>query len=162
MTDFTALEAALAAWQDSRNEDDRVKAQQAFESLPLGHQNLILDDATVGRLEGGDLLECIWQSWHGDEATTWLKELQQCRLTMSDTESLGIGIYDDLEQLAHSVLSDPQSCHYGSRLWVQEGNVLGAQQVSSCTARFGTRSSKMQSTITCRAASGLGVCRLAG
>jgi hypothetical protein len=127
----TALEAALAAWQQSRSGCDLIQAQEEFGRLPLGLQNLILDAATVARRSRYSALQCMWRSWHGFEATTWLDELRLCGVMRpSQLDSRIWDIDPNLAYLAQSVLLDPQSCHYGSRLWMHNGEVLGWQQVS--------------------------------
>jgi hypothetical protein len=135
MLDITALEAALAAWQQSSDEAERIKAQEEFERLPLGHQHLILDVATVGGRCDYDALKRIWRSWHGDEAATWLDELSLCgALEPSIWDSKTCCLTPGFQNVAHSILLDPQSRHYGSRVWVQGGVVFGWQQVSASQA----------------------------
>jgi hypothetical protein len=159
MLDTSALETALAAWQQSGNEDDKIKVQQKFERLPLGHQNIILDAATVGRGYGYDVLERILQSWHGDEAATWIIELQLCRVmgpvqTRYGDDGYLFHIHPELADVAQSVLRDPQSCHYGSRVWVEygrvrDGEVCGWQQVSAFYVFFQASSCVMVLKFIC-------------
>lgn len=135
MADLGAFKAAVTAWHESKDEASRAEALRLFDTLELGQQEIILYLATVARPNWAhsSMFGRAWQRWYGDNVNTWLTELQQCGLA---TLPSGFQVLEPpLAELACSIVQDPDSRYYGSRVWVQDGVVLGAQKVSTANRR---------------------------
>ncbi|WIA38694.1 hypothetical protein OEZ86_001996 [Tetradesmus obliquus] len=131
MADSGAFRAAVTAWHERQDESSRAEALRLFDDLEPWQQESILDFASVAPVEqiyyDQAAFGSIWQRWPGVDSEAWFSELQQRGLAVTDhCNSLGLTI--PLAELAWSILLDPHSRHSGSRLWVQDGVVKGAQE----------------------------------
>jgi hypothetical protein len=134
MPNLGVLKTALEAWQQrppQRLADKRSQALQLFNFPEQGQQQIVLDIATVGQQLLPHSIKPAWRCWHGDTACdTWLSELQRCGLVWSEAWAC-YKLNSPLAEVAHIILQDPTSGHYGSRLWVQDGKLVGSREVST-------------------------------
>jgi hypothetical protein len=103
--------------------------------LPLQQQGMFLDAATVLRGQQESLALATWRAWHGPEASSWLRQLQQRSLVDVDDRGC-LQMHDVIAARARGILLDPhwgpdglRGYQYGSRVWLQGGKVQGVQQV---------------------------------
>jgi hypothetical protein len=120
------LADALAAWKHQRQQLPRLAYQgdvlRPFEDLPDGLQNVVLDLATVAAVDQ-DGFRPVWKCLYGKYADEWLFGLALCGLDGDET----------LMDMARSMVQDQalRSKYYGSRLWLQNSTLVGAQQVTT-------------------------------
>lgn len=137
MADLGAFKAAVTACRERQDEGSRAEALRLFDALEPWQQESILDFATVASVHELNFEQTafgsVWQRWPGVDSEAWFTELQQCGLAVTDPDDLHntCGLIAPLAEMARSILLDPQSRYFGSRLWMQNGVVNGAQQVSS-------------------------------
>jgi hypothetical protein len=106
--------------------------------------SMFLDAATI--LRGRTLRTAmdVWTAWHGPAAAAFFKELTTRCLLRVDRE-FGIWrtdmlvVHDVLVVLGRGVvLSETPGLegHWGSRVWVEGGKMVGRQQVGPCSGAF--------------------------
>jgi hypothetical protein len=104
---------------------------------PVG-VSMFLDAATI--LRGVPLEEAmaVWTAWHGAAAAAFFNELTRRCLLGVDAWGLLL-MHDVLVVLGRGlVLSETPGLesHWGSRVWMEGGNVVGRQQVGPCSCAF--------------------------
>jgi hypothetical protein len=91
-------------------------------------KNMFLDVATVLRRKSYFRAEAAWIGWHGDCAPKLFADLKR-RCLVEVNEDGQLEMHDLLVELGRAIIMDPKSEHYGSRLWVNGGEVIGCKQV---------------------------------
>jgi hypothetical protein len=130
------VQGALAALRQGiagGDSEGRLKGVLLYSlaGLGAGELNMFLDAATI--LCGRPLEEAmaVWTAWHGPAAATFFKELtRRCLLGVDARGELAM--HDVLVVLARGVvLSETPGLegHFGSRVWVEGGRVVGRHQV---------------------------------
>jgi hypothetical protein len=100
--------------------------------LSKSHVSMLLDVATILRDEPLELVMAVWREWHSAAATTYYKDLarrclleadEEGKLVMHDVLAAALG----RDVILHSKPGLEE--HFGSRVWVQDGKVMGLEQV---------------------------------
>jgi hypothetical protein len=95
--------------------------------------SMFLDVATILRGQPLELVMAVWTAWHGKAAVTFYKDLVRRSLLGADANGMLV-MHDVLVALGRGVILQQKpglAVHFGSRLWVQDGEVVGAEQVTS-------------------------------
>jgi hypothetical protein len=130
------FQAAVAAWHENGNDSSRLNAVHPFNNLEVWQQEIILDLVTVSGHMRRDTFLRVMEYAHDTAASGWIAALQQHGLVVPHPEefpSAPLIANPSLTRWARSILQDPHSRHYGSRLWVEGGSdsrIVGAQEVS--------------------------------
>jgi hypothetical protein len=130
----------LAAEQQ---QDSNAQALPLFDQLPLGQQNMLLDLASVDQSNYADSqLLSIWRTWHGQQADQWLREVQQAQPGSPPVHGLLVRRCRLLDAIGMStvpelITDNPNSPHYGSRIWVSDGSFVGGHEVRAWLAALG-------------------------
>jgi hypothetical protein len=110
-------------------EDKEVKGllQHFWGRLDIEQQNMFLDVATVLRHQQYDTVRAVWAGWHGKRAVLLFQDLE--RRCLVQVESGRLEMHDLLVELGRAKVLDLEDKHCGSRLWVQDGKVVGCREV---------------------------------
>jgi hypothetical protein len=95
------------------------------------HISMFLDVATILRGQPVDVVMAVWTAWHSPAAVTFYKNLVRRNLVDADEEGKLV-IHDVLVALGRGIILHSKPGleeHFGSRLWLQDGKVVGAEQV---------------------------------
>jgi hypothetical protein len=104
---------------------------------PVG-VNMFLDAATILRGWPREVAMAVWTTCHGPAAAAFFKELTRRCLLGVDSEG-DLVVHDVLVVLGRGVvLSETLGLerHWGSRVWMEGGEVVGRQQVGLCSSAF--------------------------
>ena len=99
--------------------------------LSTRQTNMFLDVATILRGRPKAMAMAVWTAWHGRAAHADLSELSRRCLLGEDASGLLV-MHDVLVVLGRGVIVEKKRNfeeHYGSRLWVEDGKVVGCEQV---------------------------------
>jgi hypothetical protein len=144
-----ALEqGALAALQQGiTGGDSEVRLRgvllHSLAGLSSAEVNMFLDAATIMRGWRLQRAIAVWTAWHGPAAAAFFKELtRRCLLGVVAQKDVHgkqedvLVVHDVLVVLGRGVvLSETPGLerHWGSRVWVEGGKVVGRQQVGPCS-----------------------------
>jgi hypothetical protein len=95
------------------------------------HVSMFLDVATILRGESMEGVRAVWMGWHGDAAATYYADLVRRSLLGTDEEGWLV-MHDVLVALGQGIILQRKGGleeHFGSRVWVQDGTVVGLKQV---------------------------------
>jgi hypothetical protein len=95
------------------------------------HVSMFLDVATILRGERLEEVRAVWKAWHGDAAATYHADLVRRSLLGTD-ENGRLVMHDVLVALGRGIILQRKGGleeHFGSRVWVQDGTVVGLKQV---------------------------------
>jgi hypothetical protein len=95
------------------------------------HVSMFLDVATILRGERRELVMAVWKAWHSAAATTYYTDLVRRSLLGIDEEGR-LAMHDVLVALGRGIILQRKAGleqHFGSRVWVQDGKVVGLEQV---------------------------------
>jgi hypothetical protein len=138
-----AQQGALAALQQGITGGDsegRLKGVllHSLAGLSSAEVNMFLDAATILRGWGLERAMAVWTAWHGPAAAAFFKELTRRCLLGVDARGRLV-VHDVLVVLGQGVvLSETPGLegHWGSRVWMEDWNVVGRQQVRPCLGTF--------------------------
>jgi hypothetical protein len=103
--------------------------------LSDGRVSMFLDVATILQGEKLEVVMALWTAWHGAAATTFYRDLSRRTLLGADAKGRLV-MHDVLVALGRGIILQSRAgleVHCGSRLWVQDGEVMGVEQVTpSC------------------------------
>jgi hypothetical protein len=135
-----AKQGALAALQQIRpveSSEGRLRGV-LLHSLagldPIG-LNMFLDAASIMRGWPLEQAMAVWTAWHGPAAAAFFKELTWRCLLGVVAVTRQVQMHDVLVVLGRGVIlsETPElECHWGSRVWMEGGKVVGRQQVGPC------------------------------
>jgi hypothetical protein len=137
------VQGALAALQQGspvEGSEGRLKGVllHSLAGLHPDGVNMFLDAATIMRGWGLERAMEVWTAWHGPAAAAFFQELtRRCLLGVDAND--GLLVHDVLAVLGRGVvLSETPGLerHWGSRVWVEGGNVVGRQQVGPRSGAF--------------------------
>jgi hypothetical protein len=92
---------------------------------------MFLDVATILRGQPLDRAMAVWKAWHGPAAPTRFADLQR-RCLLGVDEGGRLVMHDVLVALGRGIIlrKTPRfEEHYGSRVWMEDGGVVGCEQV---------------------------------
>jgi hypothetical protein len=95
------------------------------------HVSMFLDVATILRGERMQEVRAVWKAWHGDAAATYHADLVRRSLLGTD-EKGRLVTHDVLVALGRGIILQSKGGleeHFGSRMWVQDWQVMGCAQV---------------------------------
>jgi hypothetical protein len=99
--------------------------------LSATHVSMFLDVATILRGERMEEVRAVWKAWHGDAAATYYTDLVRRSLLGADSNGRLV-MHDVLVALGRGIILQRKGGleeHFGSRVWVQDGTVVGLEQV---------------------------------
>jgi hypothetical protein len=92
--------------------------------------SILLDAATILHAKPLEQAMAVWTAWHGDGAQSLVDGLIQKSVLRVDAANM-LAMHDALVDHGRDIiLHRPEFTeHYGSRLWVEDGTVMGCEQV---------------------------------
>ena len=97
--------------------------------------SMFLDVATILRGQPKKQALAVWSAWHGKAAPTYFEDLSRRCLLEVDAHGR-LKMHDVLVALGRRVILKKQiatdaklKTHFGSRVWVADGKVVGVEQV---------------------------------
>jgi hypothetical protein len=132
-----SLQGALAALKQGTPGMDSERALEGVLTHSLARMDeaavsMFLDVATILRGRPLELVMAVWTAWHSDAAVSLYQDLVWRSLLDSDAEGRLV-MHDVLVALGRGVVLHRKPAlkqHYGSRLWAQDGEVMGVEQVT--------------------------------
>jgi hypothetical protein len=115
--------------------------QHFWDHLQPESQSMFLDVATLLRHHSYADAEAVWIGWHGICAPDLFQDLvQRCLVEVREglfSHAWGwiskreerVEMHDLLVELGRAKIRDPGSQHFGSRIWVEGGEVVGCKEV---------------------------------
>jgi hypothetical protein len=98
--------------------------------LSESHVSMFLDVATILHSERLDLSMAVWTGWHTAAAATYYADLVRRSLLGADAKGKLV-MHDVLVALGRGIVLQRKAGleeHFGSRLWMQDGEVMGCTQ----------------------------------
>jgi hypothetical protein len=129
-------QGALAALQQGNPGGGSEGALQgvlthSLAGLSERHVSMFLDVATILRGQRMAEVMAVWAAWHTAAAATYYMDLVRRSLLRTDDKGR-VAIHDVLVALGRGVILQRTTGlaeHFGSRVWVQDGEVMGLEQV---------------------------------